>query len=274
MKNHLILGLALLLTSVSFVQVGIGTTTPSTTLEVIGVPASPGVLDGVRMPNLTGDQLSAKTYTAAQAGTIVYVTAADATPSGATINVNSAGFYYFTGTVWEKTSASGAAQKVVFSAEYDGASLQADGTNNSLSLNAFNIGSPDFTNYYEVKNFDVDGVGTNDYDIVFRTTLPQDFGAWAVTDAITIQFTGTADANFNADVFEQGNGTALQDNANVAGTGIGAFVQNTLANGPALSALVAGDTLIIRIKLTITDVVAQGTSIIRIGDITLNYNKL
>jgi len=39
-----------------------------------------------------------------------------------------------------------------------------------------------------------------------------------------------------------------------------------------LAALVAGDTMVIRINLTVTDVGTQTNSKIRIGDITVNYN--
>ncbi len=81
-------------------QVGINTTTPQATLDIIGKPSSPTSLDGMIPPRLTGNQLRAKTYTAAQTGATVYVTAADTAPAGQTINVRVPGYYYFDGTVW------------------------------------------------------------------------------------------------------------------------------------------------------------------------------
>jgi hypothetical protein len=98
MKN---LTYLLLLCSVTiFSQVGVGTTTPQTTLDIVGDPTDSSVLDGVIAPRLTGDQLSPKTYAAAQTAAIVYVTAADSSPSGQTVNVTEAGYYYFDGTEW------------------------------------------------------------------------------------------------------------------------------------------------------------------------------
>ncbi len=255
-------------------KVGVGTTTPGATLQVTGIPATTTVNDGITFPTLTGDQLSAKTeYAAANAGTVVYVTAADATPSGATVNVTAAGLYYLDGTaVWRKSGGASGLQKVVLNAEYDGAVLNADGSNNSLNLNTKNFGTPTFMNYYEANNFNIDG-GTNDYDVIVRYTLPSNFSSWAATNPIQISFQGTADASIEADVFEAGNATALQDNAAVAGTGIVSFgTSNVVTTSAPLAALVAGDTMVIRINLTVTDVGTQTNSKIRIGDITVNYN--
>ena len=81
-------------------QVGIGNTDPKATLDITGQPTVPTELDGVIAPRLTGDQLGAKTYTTAQTAALVYVTAADTTPSGQTIDVTAAGYYYFNGTKW------------------------------------------------------------------------------------------------------------------------------------------------------------------------------
>lgn len=76
-------------------KVGIGTSTPAATLDVVGQPADNTVLDGMIPPRITGNQLQAKTYTAAQDGAILFVTAAATTPSGQTINVTQKGIYSF-----------------------------------------------------------------------------------------------------------------------------------------------------------------------------------
>ncbi|AZA84153.1 hypothetical protein C1637_16830 [Chryseobacterium lactis] len=99
MINYLLPGFILFSTAVSS-QVGINTSTPQTTLDVTGVPDDTAKLDGILAPRLTGVQLRAKNYTNAQKGTLIFVTAADTSPSGQTINVSSSGYYFFDGTVW------------------------------------------------------------------------------------------------------------------------------------------------------------------------------
>lgn len=103
MKSKLLLSAGALIFSMNiFAQVGINTATPQGTLDVVGKPTDPSVLDGVVLPRLTGVQLKAKTYTAAQTGAFVYVTVADPSPSGQTVNVVAAGTYFFTGTNWQR----------------------------------------------------------------------------------------------------------------------------------------------------------------------------
>lgn len=82
-------------------QIGIDTSAPQASLDVTGKPATPSSLDGIIPPRITGNQLRAKTYTAAQTGAQVYVTTADSAPAGQTVNVTTAGNYYFDGTVWK-----------------------------------------------------------------------------------------------------------------------------------------------------------------------------
>ena len=164
------------------------------------------------------------------------------------------------------------AEKMVFSAEYAGAVLQADGTDNSLSINATNSGAPAFMNYYEASNYNQDG-GFNDYNVVLRVTLPDDFDSWSTdTDAIVIDAEGTSDATFEADIYEEGNAIAIKDNTTMTG-GLSTFDEKTIAVAADLTSLLAGDTFVIVIQLTVTDVAVMGDSLIRIGDITLNYNR-
>lgn len=93
----------MLLTSiVSYAQerMGVGTDTPKATLDVVGVPSNQNSMDGIIAPRITGDQLSAKTYTAEQKGAIVLVTAAATNLSGQTEKVDKEGYYYFDGQRW------------------------------------------------------------------------------------------------------------------------------------------------------------------------------
>ena len=81
-------------------QVGVGTTTPKATLDIVGEPTNTSELDGIIAPRLTGNQLRAKFYTSAQTAAIVYVTVADSAPAGQTIDVTQKGYYYFNATKW------------------------------------------------------------------------------------------------------------------------------------------------------------------------------
>lgn len=86
--------------------IGIGNSAPKATLDVQGKPTNAAIADGIIAPLLTGDQLAAKdaVYDASKTGAIVYVTAAATTPSGKTVEVTSAGYYYFDGTIWQGVS--------------------------------------------------------------------------------------------------------------------------------------------------------------------------
>ncbi|WP_154656891.1 hypothetical protein [Epilithonimonas tenax] len=109
-KKHFIL-LAFLGSTFSFGQVGINTSEPKATLDIVGSPLNNSKTDGIIAPRLSGDQLKAKDELYKQTtptvtghtGTILYVTeAVTGTPSGKTINVTETGYFYFDGLVWKK----------------------------------------------------------------------------------------------------------------------------------------------------------------------------
>lgn len=79
MKKQILALLLFSLISFSYGQVGIDTTNPQATLDVLGKPTVTTSLDGIIPPRLTGDQLGAKTYTTTQTGAVIYVTAAKST---------------------------------------------------------------------------------------------------------------------------------------------------------------------------------------------------
>lgn len=84
-------------------QVGVGTSSPAATLDVVGTPATATTPDGIIPPRITLAQLNLKTgYTLADhKGAIIYVT--DIT-GGSTVTatkyVTSVGTYVFDGTYW------------------------------------------------------------------------------------------------------------------------------------------------------------------------------
>lgn len=115
MKKQTFLLIAVFSSIFASAQVGVNTETPHATLDIVGKPTDTSILDGVIAPRITGEQLRLKTYTTAQTGALVYVTLADTSPAGQTVDITSTGYYYFDGTKWIKTaSATGT------SAEIDG----------------------------------------------------------------------------------------------------------------------------------------------------------
>jgi uncharacterized protein (TIGR02145 family) len=111
MKKQPLLWMAgILLPAISYGQVGINTTSPSATLDVVAKHSDGSTPEGILVPRLTGDALFAASgtsqYGAGQEGAIVYVTEAvsDGNDTGQTVNVNAAGHYYFDSAeeVWKK----------------------------------------------------------------------------------------------------------------------------------------------------------------------------
>ncbi|WP_312390554.1 hypothetical protein [Chryseobacterium sp.] len=102
MKKTIAAVLLMAFSNVYFSQVGIRTSAPDATLDVVGKPTVTNAPDGVIAPRLTGNQLKAKdnVYGTKQTGTIVYATSAASPTSAKTMNVSEAGYYYFDGSVW------------------------------------------------------------------------------------------------------------------------------------------------------------------------------
>ncbi|WP_322971520.1 hypothetical protein [Faecalibacter sp. LW9] len=104
-KSFTIIAIAFISIS-TYAQVGINTNEPKSTLHVkefdelnLTIP------EGVMTPKFTGNELILKDnlYTEEQTGTIVYVSEiATEALTDKTVNVNSTGYYYFDGLVWQK----------------------------------------------------------------------------------------------------------------------------------------------------------------------------
>lgn len=85
--------------------VGIDTTTPNSTLDVHGKLGATDI-DGLQAPRLTRAELSAKgngLYGTNQKGALIYITDISAGDNaGQRLNIDSVGYYYFDGAVWQK----------------------------------------------------------------------------------------------------------------------------------------------------------------------------
>ncbi|MDR2205569.1 MAG: hypothetical protein LBE36_05380 [Flavobacteriaceae bacterium] len=95
--------------------VGINTTNPAATLDVVGKTTNPQTAEGIIAPRLNFNELIAKdlVYLPAQTAAIVYVTEEVAIPveslrTTKTKNVSAEGYYYFDGSVWQAMKAGGA----------------------------------------------------------------------------------------------------------------------------------------------------------------------
>lgn len=100
MKNNFLKLIFVLMAAHLFPQVGINTQTPKATLEVVGRPDDTNHYDGIILPRISGDQLSAKTYTSAQKGAIIFVTSSASNLSGQTSHIEKSGLYFFDGQQW------------------------------------------------------------------------------------------------------------------------------------------------------------------------------
>ncbi|SIR03449.1 hypothetical protein SAMN05880574_1612 [Chryseobacterium sp. RU37D] len=138
--KKILFSLFISLSTIAFSQVGVNTTTPEATLDVVGIPTNASRLDGIIPPRITGDQLRAKTYTNSQVGAIVYVTTPDTNPSGQTLQVRDTGYYYFNGNLWVKFLDSG----------YVGHFIDFTGANTPVVLANYLVFNDYDTSIYEV----------------------------------------------------------------------------------------------------------------------------
>ncbi len=78
-------------------RVGINTTTPAATLDVVANTTDNARPDALLVPRLSRAQLAAKdaAYTTAQNGALTFVNTLDGSAAGKTVNVTATGFYYY-----------------------------------------------------------------------------------------------------------------------------------------------------------------------------------
>lgn len=95
----------LLFCTFGFAQVGINSTNPVATLDIVASQVNGTTAEGVIPPRLTGEQIKSANsfYNSAQRGAIVYATAAitSADVSGKTTAITIPGLYCFNGTIWQ-----------------------------------------------------------------------------------------------------------------------------------------------------------------------------
>jgi len=98
--------LATIASTFAIAQVGINNTNPQATLDITAKTSDGSKPEGIIAPRLTGDQIQSADaqYTASQAGTLVYATAAATAPAGKTANITAVGYYFFDGSIWQRVT--------------------------------------------------------------------------------------------------------------------------------------------------------------------------
>ncbi|MDQ0592937.1 hypothetical protein QFZ37_001306 [Chryseobacterium ginsenosidimutans] len=205
-------------------QVGVNTDAPNATFDVVGNAADTNKFDGIIAPRILGDQLKLKNYTSSQTGALVYVTTADTSPSGQTVDVTSSGYYYFNGDLdkWIKITSGNLLEP-----------WQVQGTNTASTQNTENIyqqgkvaiGTTS-SSAVSTKQLDVAGDfkskytdGTNYYGI---ETNSSDFGV--PVNVIYSANNNDLTAATQSSLLSIQNGTSnLQSNNGLGGSSVAAF---------------------------------------------------
>lgn len=254
MKNIITLAVSLFSLTI-FAQVGINNNTPKATLDITAQTTNGSKPEGLLPPRLTGDQIQAgdAQYTAAQAGIIIYATAAATAPSTKTANITAAGYYFYDGSAWQKIT-SGAAVADATTAAKGIVQLAGDlsGTAASPAIAANAVTSAKILDG-TVANADLatgtGGIYKGSGSLSGNTTVTQ--------GANTLAFTSTATNGFSVD------GTTLSVDAANDRVGIG-------TNVPSTKLHIQGDGTNSALRLENTPVVTGPYSALGINDITGN----
>ncbi|PTT42943.1 hypothetical protein DBR28_01515 [Chryseobacterium sp. HMWF028] len=119
-------------------RVGINTTTPAATLDVVATTTDNTRPDALLVPRMTRSQLYAKdaAYTAAQNGALAFVTTIDGTATTKTANVTAVGFYYYdsVSSTWKTVGGGAVATGMTVRAQTAGTISDAD-LNNAIIVN-------------------------------------------------------------------------------------------------------------------------------------------
>lgn len=112
MSKYLLL-VGIMASGSAFCQIGINTQDPKTTLDVrakresSGTITNPNQFNGIQPPRLTRQELTGITavYSTDQKGALLYITnTSGGNTLGQRINIDTTGYYYFDGSVWQKLS--------------------------------------------------------------------------------------------------------------------------------------------------------------------------
>lgn len=134
MRKKLLIISTIIISILSFAQVGVNIASPATTLDVTAKneTGTSTNVDGILIPRV--DRQRAQSMTGVQTSTLIYVNSiATGTTTGTTVNVDAVGYYFFNGTRWIKlnpidTTNNVFIPKVVASASFGSVVLVQSGT--------------------------------------------------------------------------------------------------------------------------------------------------
>ncbi len=155
---------------------------------------------------------------------------------------------------------------IVYSPEFPGAAISAwgSGTINGSMTSDVDTAAP-YNTYYEWTS----SIGSlQDYSVAFRVTLPSDFAGWDTT-GITyfIRTSNITNTNNKIDLtINNAAGTAVYTGSGLVSTTANTWRQIDVASGSLANWVTAGQTAIIRIKMS-----ALSNNTVRMGDIELKY---
>lgn len=159
-------------------------------------------------------------------------------------------------------------KKMVLSAEYPGAIITpGPGSNHKGDMiggNTGGVSAPRYMNYYQWTGKNLSGIAVlQSYQIIVRITLPSDFVKWQSSNAIQINYVKSGDASLSYIVYDVSNGSTItsQTPTNSAVWSESIILDSALTNWKT-----AGKTATFVFTLS-----APYNSIVRLGDITLNY---
>ena len=106
MQKNFILAIAFSCSAFAYSQVGINTSAPKSSLDIVGEASNTTKVDGVIAPRLTRLQLTNKgntLYGTDQIGAIIFITdVSGGDSSSQRVNIDATGYYYFDGSAWQK----------------------------------------------------------------------------------------------------------------------------------------------------------------------------
>ncbi|WP_265130337.1 hypothetical protein [Chryseobacterium oranimense] len=102
--QRIIFFISILSSQVFFSQIGLNTTSPNATLDIVSKTTDGSRPEGLNAPRLTGDQIRTADaqYGAQHTGMLIYATTPVTSASTKTTNITTEGYYYFDGNIWQK----------------------------------------------------------------------------------------------------------------------------------------------------------------------------